>query len=316
MQITTLLGQTEAVPWLKPDICLSSPDWVHDFTAMLGKAGNSWCQGSRKAAPLPAAQLHRQGMAASSFLLQRCSTQPDTCTWRAAGLRQLVCQAERHRGRAAARRSSREQAFTQALITVQQDKSLGRLLPHFQHPPDDFFLTLELPEITGGTVLPTRGLASQVLWPATPDKGSPIGALILMSLSMDTTRKKAIISLHNLLEMCVCKQQPSKLPKSMFWHGKELGGLFLEKWHKCAYEETRPNNTAPVLAGLYSSVTWVAQPWHEYHLLLLVITLLKQISLRLSNPTIHITKLTLCASTIFFYPYSLLWINISIRNFL
>lgn len=60
------------------------------------------------------------------------------------------CEAQGPRA-ARRRRSSREQAFTQAFITMQQDKALGRLLQHFQHPPD-FFLTLELLEITGGTV--------------------------------------------------------------------------------------------------------------------------------------------------------------------
>lgn len=54
-------------------------------------------------------------------------------------------------------------------------------------------------------------------------------------------------------------QQPSELPKSMLWHGKEQGALFPEKWHECAHEKIRADNTARVIkvqgTGLYSSVT-------------------------------------------------------------
>lgn len=92
------------------------------------------------------------------------------CSWC-----QLTHQAERHRGLGAAG-AVVENKPPEAFITMQQDKPLGRLLQHFQHSPDDFFLTLELLGIAGGTVLSTRGLTSQVLWPATPDKGSPMGA--------------------------------------------------------------------------------------------------------------------------------------------
>lgn len=194
MQIPTLLGQTELVPWLKQGICLSSPDWSSWLYCNAWEGWRLPVPGQQEGtAPARAARLRRQGTAASSFLLQHCSTQTDIWTWRAAALRQLVRQAVRHRGwgagvrhreqcltwarcRGAAWRSSREQAFTQAFITIQQDKSPCRLLQHFQRSPDDFSLILELLEITGGTVLSNRGLARQVLWPATPNKGSPTGA--------------------------------------------------------------------------------------------------------------------------------------------
>jgi len=98
--------------------------------------------------------------------------------------------------------------------------------------------------------------------------------------------------------------------KSMHRHGREWGlaALSPEEWQGCACEMTKPENIAPWQQGdlghwpHYSSAKPVTRSWHKtLYLFVVVITLLKQISLRLSNHTIHKSKLTLYPSTNFLF---------------
>lgn len=163
---------------------------------MLRKAGDSRCWGSRRA--LHQCRQHSCTGRARQQADFCCSTAHSAwhmdlaCCWS-----QLVCQAARHRGQGAAWRSSREQAFTRAGIRHNAARQVTVQTPA-PFPAFTWWFLSNL-GITWkycrryGIIQQRSSKAGFVTYNTRRRLSNRSTELMLMSLSMDTIRKKAIL---------------------------------------------------------------------------------------------------------------------------